>query len=79
MQVNFELKTKLETSDKAYRSQENEFEEFQKRLRNQHDEKIEEIHENTRKDLKMMKQEKDNAISDLEQVFCFYRFDILEF
>jgi len=74
VQVNFELKTKLETSDKAYRSQENEFEEFQKRLRNQHDEKIEEIHENTRKDLKMMKQEKDNAISDLEQVFLFLSF-----
>ena len=71
VQESYELRTKLEAKEKAILSQEIDFEEYQKQTMRKHEEKMQEIHENMRRDLKTSKKEKDSATNDLEQVlFC---------
>ncbi|XP_066936354.1 protein Spindly-like [Clytia hemisphaerica] len=67
VQESFELKTKLEVKERALLAQEHDFEEFQRQITKKHENDIEEIQENMRKELKNAKKEKDSANNDLEQ------------
>ena len=54
--------------------QESDFEEYQKQTFKKHEEEIQEIQENMRRELKSSKKDKDAANTDLEQVSIIYLF-----
>lgn len=76
VQESYELRTKLEAKEKAILVQESDFEEFQKQTFKKHEEEMQEIHENMRRELKSSKKEKDTANTDLEQVYITFLFVI---
>lgn len=77
VQESYELRTKLEAKEKAILVQESDFEEYQKQTFKKHEEEIQEIQENMRRELKSSKKDKDAANTDLEQVSIIYLFPLL--